>query len=65
MSNSSVSNDHTTQIFVIIALFMAVSLWGIAQTLVKRFAMIDSSVINMHFAALYMITNGIGYPILV
>lgn len=44
---------------------MAVSLWGIAQTLVKRFAMIDSSVINMHFAALYMITNGIGYPLLV
>ena len=65
MSDPSISNDHTTQIFVIIALFIVVSLWGIAQTLVKKFAMIDSSVINMHFAVLYMITNGIGYPLLV
>ncbi len=53
------------KLIIVCILFFAVGLWGVAQTMVKKFSMIDSSVINMHFAALYMISNGIGYPILV
>jgi len=48
-----------------IFLFIAVGLWSIAQIIVKKLKDIDSSVINMHFACTYMISNGIGYPLLV
>jgi len=50
---------------IVLLLLVAVIFWGIAQTLVKNFSVIDSSVINMHFAAMYMISNGIGYPLFV
>lgn len=46
-------------------LFVAVCGWGIAQVMVKKLSMINSSVINVHFAYFYMITSGVGYPVMV